>query len=606
MNRLRKYLLSIGKIQKNATDQQVLAALSSLSGNQKRIGETLRKVADDAEPTAEQLQTLRDAEADLEALGFEADDAGDADDDAGEPAGNGGQAAATNLRTGGNASAAPAGGNAAAATQGQGPDVDQRVQAALAAERRRVTSLRQIASRLGLGDAWVQQHEQAGTSIERAQSLAIENFQRDNQPVQGLGGRVAVGGDGRQSMMQGIEDALTLRVGGTIYEEAGPARTDPTQPLRLRRGQDGQPVVRDPHERTHEFEHLSLVEIGRMWLHQLGVAGAWSMDPWAVARYATDRYELAGVLGGVALSHSTSDFPAVFANVLNKTLLPAYEEEPSTWEAWAIEQELRDFREARMVSLGRVGRPPRVAEGAEYEYGTIGEKYETLRVFKYGLLAALTWEAFVNDDLSAFNDQAWGFAQTAKALENDLLYEQVNANPTLNEDGKAVFHSDHNNLNKGGAAAFSADTLKEMRTAMVLQRGIAPGDGQQARRLNLRPNTLLVPWELEVEASQLLESIVDPSKNNATPNLRFLRTLGIVAESRLSDNSATAHYLVAAGNRSAPPAKVGFLRGFRTPTIERMQTGSSVDGVTWKLRHVCGAGLGDYRSWQKNDGSGGE
>ncbi len=48
---------------------------------------------------------------------------------------------------------------------------------------------------------------------------------------------------------------------------------------------------------------------------------------------------------------------------------------------------------------------------------------------------------------------------------------------------------------------------------------------------------------------------------------------------------------------------VARLRGYRRPTVERMQTGSSVDGVQWKLRHIFGAAPGDWRAWQKNSGT---
>ncbi len=83
-----------------------------------------------------------------------------------------------------------------------------------------------------------------------------------------------------------------------------------------------------------------------------------------------------------ALSHSTGDFPNILANTLHKVLLPGYEEEESTHESFTIEREVKDFREVKLNQLGRVGVPPRVMEGAEYTYGTFGEKTpETLRAF---------------------------------------------------------------------------------------------------------------------------------------------------------------------------------------------------------------------------------
>ncbi len=72
----------------------------------------------------------------------------------------------------------------------------------------------------------------------------------------------------------------------------------------------------------------------------------------------------------------------------------------------------------------------------------------------------MTWEMFVDDDLSAFTDQAIGFSQSAHALENDLVYTQVTSNPAMKEDGTTLFHANHNNTDEGSGAARRQDAAQ--------------------------------------------------------------------------------------------------------------------------------------------------
>jgi len=448
-------------------------------------------------------------------------------------------------------------------------------QAGALAERRRQQQIRGLGQTFGMPQPWIDRQINADTSYTDARLAALEWLAQHRQPVEGLGRpRIRVGDDGRESLFAAIEDAMVLRAGVSVEK---------------------------PHERLGDVQHLRLVEIGRSWLGQLGVEAS-RLDPERVAQLCLNPMQLAGQIGAVALAHSTGDFPGLFANVLNKLLLPAYEEEPSTWELWAQQRLLPDFRDLRLNSLGHIGDLRQVLEGAEYTHTTLGEKFESIRVLKFGRLIALTWEMFVNDDLNAFVDNAFGFAQAARRLENDLAYAEVTSNPTLNEDSTAVFHADHNNLNQGGAGAPALATLDAAREAMALQRGIAPGNGEQGPVLNLRPNVLLVPQALLSTTSQLVASTVDPTKSNNTPNFRFVNELAVVADSRLDADSTTAWYAVAGRQRSAPAAIVAKLRGFERPTIERSEMGPAVDGRVFKVRHVCGAKITDFRPWQKNAG----
>lgn len=480
--------------------------------------------------------------------------------------------------------------------------IDRAVQAALArqqqVDRERISALTNLAQRSQASQETLAQWINGGLTVQQATDAALTASLERNAPVDGLSmPRVTGGEDGRTGLATAIEDMILERLNTPLYETDATGAPVPNE--------QGERTLRRPHERAAVLHNLSLIEVCRTYLRQLGVPVAYEVTGEEAAQLCFNRNALAQHLGGVALAHSTSDFPGIFGNVLNKTLLPAYEEEPSTWEMWAQEYTARDLRQVQFHSVGHVAAPPKVLEGQEYELAYITEKYEVGQVFKYGCLTGITWEMMVNDDLNAFGDQVWGFAMAAHALENDLLYTQLTSNPTMNEDSTALFHSDHGNLNAGsGAAALDQDTLSDMRVAMRLQRGLESKAGAaDGRHLNLRPNVLLVPVELETTAEQLVASITQLGQDNPNvPNLPFVRNLNIVSESRLSDDSTTAHYL-ASTRRPHAPAKVLKLRGHRGPRVERLNTGTSIDGTTWKLRHVAGATFTDWRSIQKNAGS---
>lgn len=589
--KIRQYLLALGLIQENATEVELKAALKKLSKPQKKVAAVLR----DEELADDERNEM------LSALGVKPDAPHELA--AAAPAG----ATQTTLATPATPVAPAAPAAPATGTVLSTADIDARVTALMGAESTRVSTIRTLAATHALGDQWALDHIERRTTEAAAREDVLAQLAQRRGPIGGLGNggvRVTAGDDGRVAFCAALSDAVLLRENLPIYEEAqlgAGLAADPSRPVVYVLGTDGRPKVRQAHAHAAGFVGLSLCEMGRQWLTMLGVNTV-GMDHERIAKLCLNRMELAGYIGGVALSHSTSDFGGIYANVLNKMLLPAYEEEPSTWEAWAEEKEVKDFRPARLNQLGHIPAPPRVLEGAEYTHVTFGEKYEEIQAFKYGLLLALTWEMFVNDDLSAFTDGAFGFAQSAKALENDLMYAKLFANPTLNEDGVAVFHANHNNVDQGTAGAPSIARMDAMRKAMALQKGIAPKAGVNGRTLNLRANTLLVPIGLEAQTSQLITSTVKIGGTNNEPNYEFVRSLKIVSDSRLDDNSSTAWYSLAAKRRGAPAAVGAKLRGYKRPTIEKQNVFNG-DGVTYKLRHVFGAAIPDYRPWQKNAGA---
>lgn len=67
--------------------------------------------------------------------------------------------------------------------------------------------------------------------------------------------------------------------------------------------------------------------------------------------------------------------------------------------------------------------------------------------------------------------------------------------------------------------------------------------------LNIVPRYLIIPAALEVTAEVLLASLVDPTKQNDTPNPSWIRNLELVVDPRLDEVSEKGWYLAADHNQ---------------------------------------------------------
>lgn len=295
---------------------------------------------------------------------------------------------------------------------------------------------------------------------------------------------------------------------------------------------------------------------------------------------------------------STSDFPFILENVVTKSLRAGYAASARTFVPFSRQTTLPDFKTISRAQLGGAPNLKRVLEGAEYEYGAVGEGAEKYAVQKYGRIVALTWETIINDDLDALTRIPQAFGASAADLESDLVYAILTGNAAM-ADGVALFHATHGNL--GTAKALidaihpnpaTANPLAEMRKLMVLQKGI------EGRYITVRPKFLIVPPSLEEAALKVTANGIHVARagdvNVAGP------TLTPIVEPRLEDSSATAWY-GAAEPLTVDTIEYAYLEGHEGVFTET-KAGFEVDGVQIKCRHVFGAKAIDYRGLFKNAG----
>jgi hypothetical protein len=445
----------------------------------------------------------------------------------------------------------------------------------VALENQRVSSIRSLAATYGLSDlSVVSEQIVAGADVATAQKALRATLAKQNEPIPGT---ISVGVDRNLGTLRdGAQHALLMRLGVKIDR---------------------------PSERAREFTGLRLSGMVRAYLSKLGVDTTGMHDS-EVARLSFNKMAL--LSRGVAmLNLATGDFPSLLADTIGKRLRAAYDETPTTWATWARRNTAPDFKTISAVALSEAPGLLAVAAGAEYQNGPFTESKETYVLQKFGRIVSLNWETIINDDLSAFSRIPQAMGQAARRLEDDVAYFVLLNNANMNDTG-ALFNSTavtttggHANLS--GAATISVAALNTIKAAMRKQVGL------QGAILNLEPRHLIVPPDIEADATGLVNSQYDPAANKFQVANPF-RTLNVVVEPRLSLgvtlNGTTAagsasRYYAAADSGRIDTLEVCFLESEPAPVIEEEET-FRVDGRQYKVRHTVAAKAIDWRGLHRN------
>lgn len=400
-----------------------------------------------------------------------------------------------------------------------------------------------------------------GHTVEQARAAILDEIARRDAAAGGHRNvRVETVRDETDVRMAGIEQAILHRVAASTQLD----------------------------DNGRQYRGMSLLEMGREFLEAMG-QNTRGMDRLTLAtRMLT--YRAPGY-------HTTSDFPSLFANVANRRLRNAYDENPGTYAMWARRApNAPDFKNINVVQLSGAPELLQTNEHGEFKYGTMKDGAETYAVVTYGRIVALTRQAIINDDLRGFDRLVSAFGASARRLENRTVYAQLTANAAL-ADGIALFHADHANLGTGGGSALSITSLTAGRTAVRKQKGL------QSEELNIVPSYLIVPAALEQTAYQLTSSQYVPATKGEINEFRTggRTALEPVVEPLLDGSSATAWYL-AAQNSQIDTVEYAYLDGAEGPVIES-ELGFEVDGVSYKCRLDFAAKAVDFRGLYKANGA---
>jgi hypothetical protein len=295
---------------------------------------------------------------------------------------------------------------------------------------------------------------------------------------------------------------------------------------------------------------------------------------------------------------TTSDFPNLLENTLNKLLVAAYTGAKTSWQRFCRVTDLVDFRANPRYRIGTFSDLKEVNEAGNYEQGTISDaERESIRAVRKGRLLVITREMIVNDDLQAFADIARGLGAIAnRTIDKDvfaLFLLNSGAGPTMG-DGHPLFHSSHNNI-AGTAAAPGVASFEAARVQMAQQM-----DPSGLDYLDIRPDIWLGPVSIGGAARVTNGSLYDPDASSKLQRPNIVNGLfsDIVDTPRLS---STPWYALA-NPEIEPVFEVGFVGGQRTPIVEQERDFTS-DGLRWKVVLEYGTAATGWRGANKNAGA---
>jgi phage major head subunit gpT-like protein len=289
---------------------------------------------------------------------------------------------------------------------------------------------------------------------------------------------------------------------------------------------------------------------------------------------------------------STSDLPNILANVAEKSMRAAYVAAPQSFKPFTKAGTLRNYKSANRLQLGDAPALQALNEHGEVVMGNTVESKETIQLKRYLSGISFTKEMIVNDDLSALSGFSAKYAQQAANLESDLVYGILTANAAMG-DAIALFHASHTNLAASGSV-ISVASVGAAWAAMMKQTDLS------GNYLNLSPKYLVVPPEIMTAANQFVSTaLLATQSSNINP---FAGRLTVIADARLSANSATAWYL------SAEPSQIdtvelATLEGEQGPLVTVDQNHKTPGTVRIICEHSAGASALDFRGLYKNPGA---
>lgn len=294
--------------------------------------------------------------------------------------------------------------------------------------------------------------------------------------------------------------------------------------------------------------------------------------------------------------HSTSDFPVIFENALNKRLLDAYQANEPTYRSIAVRQDFVDFRPHPMDKISDFPTLLPVGEGGEIKFGTLSEKKESVALGAFARAMTLSRQMLINDDMGAIDRLISSRGRTVAAFEDatfwSVFLSGANADgPTLTETTRQVFNST-DGTKAGTAAAITVASLGIARAALRKQKAVG---GETDIGWMLNRFILLVGPDKETEAQQIVAPIQAQQAGNVNP---FAGTLTVVCSPKITGN---AWYLLSVPEE-LPNFMYGFLQGAEGPRM-RMDEPFGRQGVSYSVEHDFGCGAIEYRGGFKNAGA---
>ncbi len=206
---------------------------------------------------------------------------------------------------------------------------------------------------------------------------------------------------------------------------------------------------------------------------------------------------------------TTSDFPLLFGDVLDRQMLAAYKATPPVWKPYTklstvprISPQVGGYR---FAMRGGDEHLDKVFEKGEYLASDRNADRYAISVDKYGRQFDISWEAIINDDMSALMDTPTRFAMAAQRTEHRVVVNMYawdrtgGAGTNVHTVGGPLYSTFAGEVNRSTALL----TIANLETALEEMAGRTDAAGEP---IYCRGKFLVVPPALELTARQILTS----------------------------------------------------------------------------------------------------
>lgn len=318
---------------------------------------------------------------------------------------------------------------------------------------------------------------------------------------------------------------------------------------------------------------------------------------------------------------STSDFPLLFGDILDRQILAQYAATPQTWPAYAERTVVPDFRQVKRRKVdGAEAAMDVVPELSEYPETKVTVSEIAWQIAKYGRRIAFSWETSINDDMQVFQSFPQRFANAARRTEElfaTRLYVGVNG------PNGAVYSTGNGNIVTGNPPLTTAG----LAAAMTQIAAARDSDGSP---IFIEQMVLVVGPALEVTANNILNALqIEMNDQGGGANQRLIARNWLATRAQVvvnpyipvvaTTNAATTWFLFAAPGATRPALQMGFLRGNEQPAVflkdpSARRVGAGVadpfegdfdsDAIEYKVRHVLGGGVVEVKATVASNGTG--
>ncbi|RJQ04825.1 MAG: hypothetical protein C4551_10120 [Bacillota bacterium] len=358
-----------------------------------------------------------------------------------------------------------------------------------------------------------------------------------------------------------------------------------------------------------------------------------SRSPMYMQRLAEATDFLAGIYEGRIPAHrlqeamSTSDFPLLMGDILDRQLLANYREWPAVWRAFARQGTVRDFRQARRIAMDGLegGYYPdylKPEQTAVKQSDDLAETGYLTQVQVYEKAFGINWRMLINDDLDAFRDLPARLARGARRTESRFatqLYVDANG------PHASLYTAGNANIVTGNPAL----SITGLQTAMQVLAAMVDANGEP---IFIDVVVLVVPPALEITAQNIInatEITIDPNAAAGTAQQQLKAQNWMRNRVRLvvdpyipivatAANGNTSWFLFADPNVGRPALEVTFLRGYEEPALfQKAPNTQRVGGglepalgdfdsneIRYKGMHIIGGTRLDPKASVASNGSG--